>query len=283
MKRVLTLVLVALSLVAQAQVVTPAGSPGATVSTVVGLTDVKVEYSRPKMKGRKIFGDGATFVVPYNHMWRTGANNGCKVTFSDDVKVGGADVPKGSYLVFVTPTATDWTVILTKDLTLAGNDPEGYNQSNDAARVIVKPMKTVAAVEALTIQIIDLTADSKSANIEVAWENSAIKIPLTVDFEKKVMASIDASTKVNPNNLYAAANYYLDNGKDLKVALEWITTAAAARTEAYWIWHTKAKIQKALGDKKGATESAMTSKAEAQKQKNDDYVKMNDELLKALK
>jgi hypothetical protein len=283
MKRVLTLVLVALSLVAQAQVITPAPSPAATASTVVGLTDVKVEYSRPKMKGRKIFGDGDTFVVPYNHMWRTGANNGCIVTFSDDIKVGGTDVPKGSYLVFITPTATDWTVVFTKDLTLGGNDPQGYAQTNDAARVMVKPMKTASMVEALTIQITDLAADSKSANIEVAWENTAVKIPLTVDFEKKVMASIESSTKVSPGNLYAAASYYLENGKDLKVALEWITTAAAARPEAFWIWHTKAKIQKALGDKKGATDSAMASKAEAQKQKNDDFIKMNDELLKALK
>lgn len=283
MKRVLILVLIAVSLASQAQVVTPAASPTATVSTVVGLTDVKVEYSRPKVKGRKIFGDGEQFVVPYNHMWRTGANSGCKVTFSDDIKVGNTDVPKGSYLVFVTPTAADWTVIFTKDLTLGGNDPQGYDQKNDAARVMVKPSKTASMTEAMSIQITDLSADSKSANIEISWENTSIKIPLATDFDKKVMASIEASTKLNPNSLYAAANYYLENGKDLKVALDWCSQAAAARPKAYWIMHTKAKIQKALGDKKGAMESAMASKAVAVEEKDDAYVKMNDELMKGLK
>ena len=190
MKRVLFLLALSVCLTVQAiaQVQTPAPSPAATVSTVVGLTDVKIEYSRPKAKGRKVFGDGETFVVPYNHMWRTGANNGCKITFSDDVRIGGTDVPKGSYLVFVTPTAADWTVIFTKDLTLEGNDPQGYDQKNDAARVMVKPMKSTAMTEALTIQITDLTGDSKSASIEVAWENTSFKIPLTIDFEKKVMS-----------------------------------------------------------------------------------------------
>ena len=97
------------------------------------------------------------------------------------------------------------------------------------------------------------------------------------------MASIEASTKVNPNNLNNAANYYFDNGKDLKQALEWATAASAARPEAFWMSYTKAKIQKALGDKKGATESAMASRTEAEKAKNMDYVKMNDDLIKGLK
>ena len=101
--------------------------------------------------------------------------------------------------------------------------------------------------------------------------------------DKKVMASIEASTKVSPGNLYNAANYYLDSGKDLKVALEWATTAAAARPEAYWIMHTKAKIQKAMGDKKGATESAMASRAVAEKEKDTAFVKLNDDLVKGMK
>jgi hypothetical protein len=98
-----------------------------------------------------------------------------------------------------------------------------------------------------------------------------------------VMKSIEASTKVNPNNLFQAANYYLENGKDLKQASEWINTAVAARPDAFWIMHTKAKILKALGDKKGALDAATASRAEAEKQKNADYVKMNDELIKGLK
>jgi hypothetical protein len=282
MKRVLILLLVAVSLASQAQVVTPAPSPAATVSTVVGLTEVKVEYSRPKMKGRKIFGTSADFVTPYGQVWRTGANAGTIVTFADDVKFGGSDVPKGKYLLLTIPGASEWTVILYKDIALGGNT-SAYDQKNDQARAVVKSETMPQNVEAFTIEISDLSADSKMANLQLMWEKTSVKVPITVDFDKKVMASIESNTKVSPNNLYAAASYYLENGKDMKQALEWITTAAAARPDAYWVMHTKAKIQQAMGDKKGAMESATASKAAAEKQKDGAYVRMNDELMKALK
>lgn len=282
MKRVLILLLVAVSLASQAQVLIPAASPAATVSTVVGLTDVKVEYSRPKLKGRKIFGAGANFLHPYGEMWRTGANAGTLITFSDDVKVGGSDVPKGKYLILTIPNTPEWTVIFYKDFAIGG-DLGAYDQKNDQLRVTAKAEILPQPVEAFTVNITDLAADNKSASLQLTWENTSIKVPITVDFDKKVMASIEANTKVSPGNLYNAANYYLDNGKDLKQALEWATTAAAARPDAYWIWHTKAKIQKALGDKKGAVESATASRAAAEKEKDGTYVKMNDDLIKSLK
>jgi hypothetical protein len=97
------------------------------------------------------------------------------------------------------------------------------------------------------------------------------------------MKSIEANTKVNPGNLYQAATYYFENGKDMKQALDWATTAAAANADAYWVLLLKAKIQKSLGDKKGAMESSVASKTAADKAKNADYVKMNDELQKSLK
>jgi len=282
MKRVLILFLVAVSLAAQAQVVTPAASPAASVSTVIGLTDVKVEYSRPKLKGRKVFGAGADFMHPYGQMWRTGANAGTIISFSDDVKISGSDVPKGKYLILTIPNTPDWTVIFYKDVAMGG-DVSAYDQKNDQLRVMAKAENLTQKVEAFTVNITDLSADSKTANLQLTWESTSIKVPIAVDFDKKVQASIDANTKVNPNSLYAAANYYLDNGKDLNKALEWISTAATARPEAFWIMHTKAKIQKALGDKKGATESATASKKVAEEAKNADYVKMNDDLIKSLK
>lgn len=282
MKRVLILLLVAVSMSSQAQVITPAASPAASVSTVVGLTDVKVDYSRPKLKGRQVFGEGEKFMHPNGKIWRTGANAGTVITFSDDVKFGGADVPKGKYLVLTIPGATDWTVILYKDVALGGNVGD-YNQANDQTRAIVKSEKTASKVEAFTVEITDLSADSKTASLNLMWENTSVKVPIVVDFDKKVQASIDANTKVSPNNLYAAASYYLETGKDLKQALDWCSTAAAARPTAYWIMHTKAKIQQAIGDKAGATASANASKAEAEKAKDATYMKMNDDLIKALK
>ena len=278
----IVLLLMIIGLSAEAQVQTPSPSPGAMVSTVVGLTDVKVEYSRPKAKGRKIFGAGTEFLVPFGQLWRTAANVGSKITFSDDVKFGGADVPKGTYLLLTIPGASEWAVILYKDVAMGGNT-EGYDQTKDQARAMVKSEKITEKVETFTIGITDLTENSKSANLQITWENTSVKVPITVDFDSKVMKSIEASTKINPGSLYQAATYYYDNGKDLKQALEWVTTASATSPNAYWMTHLKAKIQKTMGDKKGAMESAMVSKSVAEKEKNADYVKMNDELMKGLK
>ena len=284
MKSILALVFVAMCLFAEAQVQTPQPSPGAMVSTVVGLTDVKVEYSRPKAKGRKIFGAGSEYLVPFAQSapWRTGANNGAKVTFSDDVKFGGSDVPKGTYLLVTFPGLSEWTVVLYKDLAMGG-DMSKYDKANDQARAIVNSEKLTEKVETFTIEIADLAENSKTANLQLLWENTSVKVPISVDFDAKVMKTIEASTRINPNNLYQAATYYFDNGKDMKQALEWATTASAANPNAYWMSFLKAKIQKSLGDKKGAMESAMASKSAAQKENNADYLKFNDELMKGLK
>lgn len=269
-------------LVAEAQVMSPQPSTASTVTNIVGLTEVKVEYARPKGKGRKIFGEGSEFLVPFGKMWRTAANTGTRITFSDEVKFAGTTVPKGTYQLITTPGAAEWTIILSKDMTLGGST-EGYDKANDVARATVKPEKLTERVELFTIEVADIAENSKSANLQIMWENTSVKVPFTVDFDAKVMKSIEASTKVNPGNLYQAAVYYLENGKDLKQANEWINAACASNPEAFWMLLTKAKIQKALGDKKGAMESATTSKALAEKAKNADYVKMNDELIKGLK
>jgi len=282
MKNILAIVLIAASLVTQAQVQTPQPSTASTVTNVVGLTEVKIEYSRPKAKGRKIFGATADVLTPYGKLWRTAANTGSKITFSDDVKFGGMDVPKGTYLLLSIPGAAEWTVILYKDVAMGGNT-EGYDQTKDQARVTVKSEKLTEKVETFTLEISDFAENGKSANLQIAWENTSVKVPVTVDFDARVMKSIESNTKVNPGNLYQAATYYYENGKDMKQALEWVTTAANANANAYWVWLLKAKIQKALGDKKGAMESSVASRAVAEKEKNAEYVKMNDELQKSLK
>jgi Protein of unknown function (DUF2911) len=282
MKKLLVVLFALAGLNAGAQVRTPLPSPNASVMTMVGLTEVKVEYSRPKAKGRKIFGDGDSFVTPYGKMWRTAANNGTRVTFSDTVKFGGAKVPKGTYLLLTIPGATEWTVILYKDVNMGG-DLTLYKQDKDQVRVTAKPQMMTDKVEAFTIEISDLSANSKMANLQLMWDNVSVKVPVEVDFDKAVMASIEASTKVNPGNYYQAASYYLENGKDLNQALTWINKGIESNKDAYWMWLVKAKIQKGLGDKKGAMESSAASKAAAVTAKNDDYVRQNDEFVKGLK
>ncbi|MCE2896006.1 MAG: DUF2911 domain-containing protein [Flammeovirgaceae bacterium] len=283
MKNILVIALLVVGLAAQAQVQTPQPSTASTVTNVVGLTEVKIEYSRPKAKGRKIFGASTVdFLTPYGKLWRTAANTGSKVTFSDDVKFGGVDVPKGTYLLLSIPGAAEWTVILYKDVAMGGNT-EGYDQTKDQARVVVKSEKLSEKVETFTLEIADFAENSKSANLQIMWENTSVKVPITVDFDAKVMKSIEANTKVNPNNYFNAAVYYLENGKDLNQALAFVNKAVEANPTAFWILYQKARIQKGLNDKAGALATSKVSLEESIKAKNADYQKMNEELQKSLK
>lgn len=266
----------------KAQITLPAPSPSATVSTVVGLNKVKVQYSRPKAKGRKIFGKGAEFVVQYGELWRTAANSGSVITFLEDVKFGGKDVPKGSYLILTIPGESDWTVILYKEVAMGG-DTDAYKEANDQVRVTAKAQKLTEKIETFTIEIADLSETGNLANLQIMWENTSVKVPIQVDFDAKVMKSIEANTKVNPNNLVLAANYYLDNGKDLKQALAWINTALESNPNAFWMLHYKAKIQKAMGDKAGALLSSKLSWEEAKKAGREDFMRSNEVLQQQLK
>jgi len=283
MKNAFLIVLLAVGLVANGQIQTPQASATASTATVVGLTDVKIDYARPSAKGRAIFGDAATVVVPYGKIWRTGANAGTKITFSDDVKVEGNDVAKGEYLIFSWPSATEWTISLYKDIALGGNTG-GYDKTKEAASFKVKSEKLAEKVETLTLNIGDISADSKSAKVQIAWENTSVKFTITADYDEKVMKSIEASTKVNPNNYYAAAVYYMDNGKDVKKALEWMNKAMEGNASPqFWQLYQKARIQKANGDKAGALATSKASWEAAKAANNRDYQLMNEELQKSLK
>ncbi len=268
----------------EAQVQIPSASPAGSVSTNVGLTDIKIDYARPRAKGRKIFGDGKDFLVPYGQIWRTAANSGSRISFSENVKVEGIDVPKGEYLIYTIPGATEWTVSLYKDVNLGGNTGE-YKKENEAASFKVKPEKLTEKVETFTFNIGDISDDSKTAKIQLAWENTSVKFTVAVDYDAKVMKSIEQYTQVSPGNYFQAAVYYLENGKDLNKALEWINKAAEAPSnkDAFWVFYQKARIQKAVGDKKGALASSTTSLDLAKKANNRDYQMMNEELQKSLK
>jgi hypothetical protein len=282
MKKALLIVVIAvMSLVSEAQVQIPAASPAGSVSSTIGLTDVKIEYSRPRLKGRKIFGD-KDVMYPWGTIWRTGANAGTKITFSDDVKVEGIAVPKGEYLIFTWPGATEWTVSLYKDVKIGGNT-EAYDKTQEAANFKVKSEKLTNKVETFTISIDDIAEDNKSGKVTLAWENTAVKFTVASDYDAKVMKSIEANTKVPPYNYFQAAVYYLETGKDLNKALEWMTIACNESKNPFWMTHQKAKIQKALGDKKGALETANASLAASKEAKNRDYQTMNEDLIKSLK
>ncbi len=273
------ILLAAASLVATAQIQTPQASSAGSVSSRVGLTDIKVDYSRPKMKGRKIFGEGSDFLIPFGKIWRTGANNGTVISFSEDVKVEGIAVPKGEYLIFTWPGATEWTIALYKDLGLGGNT-EGYTQEKEQARFNVKSEKLGEKVETFTVAIGDISTDNTTAKIQLAWENTSVKFTVLAEFDSKIMSSIN-------RNLIASARYYFENKKDLKQALAWVDQyfANGQNANEFWNIYLKAQIQKAMGDKAGAMTTAQKSIDLAKKNPDGDfgYIKQNEELIKSLK
>ncbi len=255
-----------------AQLKVPAPSPSGTVKQAVGLSDITIEYSRPGVKNRVIYGD----VVPFGKVWRTGANSATKITFGEDVKVEGNAVPAGTYALYTVPNKDSWEVMLYKDLTMGGNVAD-YKKENELVRFIVKPKALNEKVETFTIDIADVTASS--ANIELNWEKTRVDINVVSDIDSKIMKNIETNV-INDNRPYfQAASYYYDNNKDLAKATEWVDKAIASNPKAFWMVMLKAKIQAKQNDKKGAVASAEKVITLATEAKNDDYVAMAKKLI----
>ncbi len=274
-KLVLFVFAVTLLFSVDAQIETPQPSPFTKIEQKVGLTDVTLEYSRPSMKGRKIFGD----LVPYGKMWRTGANKNTMVTFSDDVVVDGTTLKAGSYAIFVTPGESSWDVIFYSDIENWGT-PREWDDSKVAAKTTVNTYEMPMAVETWTISIDDLK--SNSAQIGFIWENTYVGVKIKVPTDAKVSASIE-KTMAGPGagDYYSAAVYNLTEGKDLDKAQIWMDKAMSMiENPGFWQLRQQSLLYAKLGDKKKAIETAKKSLAGAEAAGNADYVKMNKESLK---
>jgi len=274
-KLVLFVFAVTLLFSVNAQIETPQPSPFTKIEQKVGLTDVTLEYSRPSMKGRKIFGD----LVPYGKMWRTGANKNTMVTFSDDVVVDGTTLKAGSYAIFVTPGESSWDVIFYSDIENWGI-PREWDDSKVAAKTTVNTYEMPMAVETWTISIDDLK--SNSAQIGFIWENTYVGVKVKVPTDAKISASIE-KTMAGPGagDYYSAAVYNLTEGKDLDKAQIWMDKAMSMiENPGFWQLRQQSLLYAKLGDKKKAIETAKKSLAGAEAAGNADYVKMNKESLK---
>jgi hypothetical protein len=260
---------------AYAQALTPQPSSGQTLIQDFGLGKVTVEYSRPDVKGREIFGG----LVPYNEVWRTGANSATTITFTDEVNFGGQKVAAGTYALFTIPKQNEWTVVLNKAAKQWG--AFSYKKEDDVLQVKVKSTKTASKIETFTIQFNNVTPGSMDLNI--AWDNTQVNVPLSVDYDARVMANIEKAMAGDKKPYFAAAQYYFSNNKDLKQALAWVSEAEKTDTKAPWIKLSKAKIQLKMGDKKGAKISATEGLAIAKEIKNAEYVKLNPAFLDELK
>jgi hypothetical protein len=261
-----------------AQITMPAPSPTVKLETMVGLSKVNVEYSRPAMRGRTIFGD----LVPYGEVWRTGANASTKITFGDDVVFGGQPIAAGTYALYTVPGEQEWEIILSSNTELWGSI--GYTDADDVIRTKVASSSIRPAFESFTIDFAHMDMDL--AHLRMMWENTLIEIPVKAEVHSKVLAQIDAQVKNNTNPsagaLYQAANYYFERNMELETALNWVSKALENQQQ-YWVMHLKAKIEAALGKKAEAIASAEASMKLAQAANNPDYVRLNEKLIASLK
>ena len=253
----------------------PQPSPLATVTQNFATSKIEISYSRPSIKGRKIFGD----VVPYGKFWRTGANAATTISFGEDVKINGSEVKAGKYGLLTYPGENEWIVILTKDLNV--NDEDSYKKENDVARLTVKSGKSASPIETFTIEVSNIR--NNACDIELKWENTVIVLNITADYDARISKSIEETMGKDTRPYYGAANYYYENGKDLNKALDWVSKAADANPQAYWVLLLKAKIQKAMKDFNGAIATSQKSMELAKADNNDTYVKNNEKLMAEIK
>lgn len=262
---------------AQAQTLkVPAPSPTQTLKQAFALSEISIEYSRPSAKGRIVFGE----LVPFGKIWRTGANASTKITFGEEVSIQGNKLSAGTYALYTIPNANSWTIMIYKDLTLGGN-VSGYDTKNEAFRFDVPVKKSADTVKTFTINVEDINPNK--ASVVMSWENTRVSFDVTANIDASIMSSIDKSINQDNRPYFQAASYYYENGKDLNMALGWVNKAVEQNKQAFWIMMLKARIENKLNDTTAAIASANKVIELASAAKNDDYVKMANDLISGIR
>jgi len=257
------------------KITTPQPSPKATVEQRVGLTDISIEYSRPGVRGRTIFGD----LVPFGKTWRTGANSNTKVTFSSDVSIDGQTLKAGSYGLYTVPNENSWEIMF-----YAESDNSGVPRDWDNTKVVAKTSVEVYSmpmnVETFTITFDDVSGTS--ATLGILWEKTYVGIKLEVPTDKLVSETIDAVMAASPEagDYYNAAIYYRQQDLDIKKANEWMEKAMSLTEKpAFWQLRQQSLIYAKMGDTEKAIAVAEKSLELSKAAGNEAYVKMNTQSL----
>ena len=271
-----------LSLAVQGQRLnTPTLSPFSKISQEIGLTEINVEYSRPSAKGRTVFGA----LVPFDKMWRTGANASSKLMLTESATIGGQQVDAGTYALYTIPGKEKWTVIVhsnTKMRSLAG---DRYKQENDVCRFELPAITLKDYVETFTMQFTNIK--SNACHLMLSWENTCIEIPIEVEVDQKIDAQmsefLNDPESIPHRTYFEAAQYYLHNDKELKTALAWINAALEKSPENFRYGLLKAKIYDKSGDAEAAMSTINQANTWATKANNANYIEQTDLFRKSLK
>ena len=270
MKNLITGTILFAVLTLQAQIKTPAPSPSSTVEQKIGLTDVSITYSRPHKRDREIFGS----LVPFNKMWRTGANKNTIITTSDILIFGNDTLKAGSYSIFTIPKKDAWTILFYGDTENWGI-PENWEDKEVMVKTTAKAGSLSQVKQSFTIGFNDVQMDG--AELTMSWDKTVVTVPFKTATKERVTASIKkVMNGPAAEDYYKAADYYLSQKTNIKTALNYINKALDLKKEKpFWYLRRKALIQAELKDYKGAIETAKLSMAAAKKANYESYVKSN--------
>ena len=253
------------------QVETPELSPRCKFTQTVGLTDVSVDYSRPSKRDRVVFGN----VVPYNKVWRLGANKNSTIDISSDLYFGSDTLFKGTYALFAIPSEQSWELIFYNETSNWGT-PDTWDEAKVVCRLKSNVISLTSPLESMTISIDDI--GTRSASLNIAWDQIRVSYPFELDTKSQVVKSIEAvMSGPSSSDYYKSAKYYLMEGLDAEKALIWINQAIELRgPSAYWMTRVQAELYASLGKYPEAIEAANRSLEAAKKSESSRYIKMNE-------
>lgn len=271
MKRLLAIGLLCCVFPVRGQLPHPRSSPGQEVTQQVGLSEVRVRYSRPAVRGREIFGH----LVPYGRIWRVGANESTRITLKDSMQVGPHHVPPGTFALYAFPGESAWEVVFHRDTTHWGDGRQAYDPSDDLFRYKVVPETWPQSQENFLIAFDNITHNGM--DMLWIWDRTCIRIPLWVDTRTVMERTISEALQGQPSaqTYYEAARYLQEEGREYPRALGYVDKALELGGETYYFYRVRSLILAEMGSYKEAIADARKSKALADAEGKDEFVRMN--------
>ena len=271
----ITSIAICIVLFAEAQTFkAPQTSTTQTIKQNFALSSIEITYSRPGIKDRKIFGG----LVPFETIWRTGANDANVLSFGDTVFINGTKISPGKYGLVSIPHEKSWTLIITKQLNVT--DSASYKKDQDVIRVEAKTKELGESLETFTMQFANIR--NGSCDLQLMWDKTAASLPITTNIDEVMKAQINELLKKDTRPYYNSAMYYMNNNLDLNQALAWFDKALQIEPELLRNHYQRARLLSKMGRKEEAKAAAKKGIELAKAQKNDDFVKLNETLLKEI-
>ncbi|WP_321828027.1 DUF2911 domain-containing protein [Maribacter dokdonensis] len=256
----------------------PKASPFARIEQEVGLSKITVEYSRPSAKGRTLFGNqpnGAPGLVPYGRIWRVGANESTKITFSTNVIIGDNSLEKGTYALYAFPNENKWEIVFHKNLTHWGDGRKHYDPNEDVLRIALLPTEVKDFQESFLISFDDINHNGTLMN----WNWGTTQISIPIHFDTKAIMKVQIADKLSnapsAQTYYEIARYYQEQNIHTNEAKEYVERAIELVGDTYYFHRVRSLILADLKMFDEAITAAKISMKLAEKEGKDEFIRLN--------